>query len=229
VNSYQGSSVPLSYDGNTALVGGSGDDGNVGAVWVFTRSGGVWTQQGDKLVGTGAVGAAEQGGSVSLSGDGNTAISGGPLDDWEAGAAWVFTRSGGVWTQQGSKLVGTGATGTAARQAWSVALSTGGNTAVLGSYRDDGYAGAAWVFMRSGGTWTQQGSKLVGTGAVGAARQGISVSISADGTTAILGGYADNGKIGAAWVFTRPIVPVTLMRFAAERGTTADALRGDSR
>jgi hypothetical protein len=49
------SSVSLSSDGNTAIVGGSGDNSGIGAAWVFTRSGGVWTQQGDKLVGSGAV------------------------------------------------------------------------------------------------------------------------------------------------------------------------------
>ena len=70
----------------------------------------MWTQQADKLVGTGAVGSADQGNSVALSGDGNTAILGGPVDNFFAGAAWVFTRSGGVWTQQ-MKLVGTGAVG----------------------------------------------------------------------------------------------------------------------
>jgi hypothetical protein len=62
---------------------------------VFTRSpSGVWSQQGPKLVGTGALG---QGASASLSGDGNIAIVGGPSDDGAAsgpGAAWVFTRSG---------------------------------------------------------------------------------------------------------------------------------------
>ena len=56
---------------------------------------------------------------------------------------------------------------------------------------------------RSGGAWTQQGKKLVGTGAVGKARQGMSVVLSADGNTAIVGGWSDNGKTGAAWVFTR--------------------------
>jgi hypothetical protein len=73
---------------------------------VFTRSGGVWTQQGDKLVGTGSIGFAFQGVSVSLSGDGNTALLGGNNDNGAAGAAWVFTRTGGVWSQQGAKLVG---------------------------------------------------------------------------------------------------------------------------
>ena len=60
----------------------------------YTRSGGVWTQQGNKLVGTGAVGIARQGQSVALSADGNTAIVGGPCDNSDTGAAWVFTRAG---------------------------------------------------------------------------------------------------------------------------------------
>ena len=78
---------------------------------MYTRSGGVWTQQGQKLVGTGAVGGAEQGFSVAMSADGNTAIVGGIMTTHGVGAAWVFTRSNGVWSQQGSKLVGTGAVG----------------------------------------------------------------------------------------------------------------------
>jgi hypothetical protein len=63
-----------------------------------------FTQQGPKLVGTGAVGFASQGWSVALSADGNTAVVGGPQDNSETGAAWVYTRSNGVWAQQGSKL-----------------------------------------------------------------------------------------------------------------------------
>ena len=73
-------------------------------------------QQQPKLVGTGAVGSSNQGMSVALSVDGNTAIVGGPgpnnadrdrpASRGPAGAAWVFTRSGAVWRQQ-AKLVGT--------------------------------------------------------------------------------------------------------------------------
>jgi hypothetical protein len=151
---------------------------------------------------TDAVGAASQGWSVALSADGNTAIVGGLDDNGYAGAAWVYTRSGGVWTQYGSKLVGTGAVG-AARQGTSVALSADGNTAIVGGFNDNSLAGAAWVWTRSGGVWTQYGSKLVGTGAVGAARQGTSVALSADGHTAIVGGNYDNGQLGAAWVFVQ--------------------------
>src|SRR5277367_4841106 len=61
-----------------------------------------FTQQGPKLVGTGAIAnpyGVEQGNSVALSADGNTAIVGGPGDNSLAGATWVFIRSGAIWTQ----------------------------------------------------------------------------------------------------------------------------------
>jgi hypothetical protein len=80
-----------------------------------------FTQRGPKLVGTGAVGLAEQGYSVSISGDGNTAIVGGLSDNSSTGAAWVYTRSNGVWAQQ-AKLVGT-VTLAGAQQGQSVGLS----------------------------------------------------------------------------------------------------------
>jgi hypothetical protein len=198
----QGFSVALSADGNTAIVGGNNDNSNAGAAWVFTRSGGVWSQQGAKLVGTGAVNPAFQGISVALSADGNTAIVGGNRDNGNVGAAWVFTRSGGVWSQQGNKLVGASIGGATAQQGFSVALSGGGNTALVGGWADNSNADAAWVFTRSGGVWTQQGGKLVGTAAVNPALQGISVALSCN--TAIVGGPADNTNAGAVWVFLAP-------------------------
>ncbi len=197
--------MALSFDGNRALIGGENDNIGAGAAWMFVRSGTAWTQQGAKLVGTGANGAAHQGWSVAVSGDGNTALIGGHNDNGGAGAAWVFTRSGTTWTQQGAKLVGTGATG-AAQQGYSVAVS--GNTALVGGPEDNGGAGAAWVFVRSGGAWTQYGAKLVGTGATGAAQQGSSVAVSSDGHTALIGAPGDSGRRGAAWVFV--LWPATL-------------------
>ena len=93
--------------------------------------------------------------------------------------------------QQGGKLVGTGAVGQSL-QGKSVAISGDGNTAIVGAYMDNGNTGAAWVYTRSGGVWTQQGAKLVGTGAVGSAYQGGAVALSADGNTAIVGGSFDH-------------------------------------
>ena len=208
---YQGSSVALSGDGATAIIGGVGDNGAAGAAWVFTRNGATWTQQGTKLAGSGGVKMAYQGTSVALSGDGNTAMIGGiglGNDGYPAAAAWVFTRNGGAWTQQGPKLVGIDAAGPyIAIVGGSVALSDDGNTAILGGMNDNTFFGAAWVFTRNGNTWTQQGSKLVGTGAVQNTsryvEQGASVALSGDGNTAIIGGVCDNGNVGAVWVFAR--------------------------
>ena len=71
-------------------------------VRMFTRLNKVRTQQGNKLIGTGATGNAQQGFSVSLSADGTTLAVGGPADNGNAGAVWILHTMGGVWTQQGS-------------------------------------------------------------------------------------------------------------------------------
>jgi hypothetical protein len=153
------------------------------------------TQQGTKLVGTGISGSATLGFTVSLSADGSTAIVGGYNDNSFRGAAWIFTRSGSTWSQQGAKLVAsdggnfTGANATKnSRLGFSVSLSADGNTAIVGGYSDNANRGAAWIFTRSGTTWSQQGNKLVGSGAIGISMQGYAVSISSDGNPAIVGG-----------------------------------------
>ena len=255
----QGWSVALSEDGTTAIVGGPRDDGNfqlggVGAAWVYVYSGGVWVQQGDKLAGSDSYGNSAQGSSVALSADGNIALVGGPGDHNGVGAAWLFTRRGGVWTQWGHKLVGTGASANAA-QGDSVALSADGKTAVVNAPGDHavrvftcvtrsavlglctwiqqasipvgtlgwfpvalsgngntlivgapntpnqaGQTGSASVFTRNGGVWTPLGSPLVGTGTAGDAYQGWSVAVSSC-NVALVGGIADNNMAGAVWVF----------------------------
>jgi RHS repeat-associated protein len=193
-----GCSVALSSDGNTALIGGSNNGKGAGAVWVFTRSEGKWTQQGKKLVGgEEETGESNFGISVALSSEGNTALIGAYLGN----AVWVFTRSEGKWTQQGKKLT----TEEVEREGtfgYSVALSSDGNTALIGGYNDNKGAGSAWVFTRSEGKWTQQGSKLTGEENKSAGF-GISVALSSDGNTALIGGLYDSSFIGAAWVFTR--------------------------
>jgi len=202
-SAFQGRSVSLSADGNTLAIGGPDDNGTTGATWIFTRSGTTWTQQGNKLVGTGASGNAQQGYSVSLSADGNTLAIGGFADDSNTGATWIFTRSGTTWTQQGNRLIGTGASGNA-EQGTSVSLSADGNILAIGGPNDNGgNVGATWIFTRSGTTWTQQGNKLIGTGASGTASQGVAVSLSADGNTLAIGAKNDNILQGATWIFTR--------------------------
>jgi len=202
-NAQQGFSVSLSADGNTAIVGAPQDDATNGAALIYQRIDSIWTQQGPKLIGSGAIGKAMQGYCVSISADGNTAIIGGLRDKFNLGAAWIFTRKGNTWAQQGPKLVGSGSVGGSIFQGTSVALSADGNTAIIGGYGDNINTGAAWVFIRNGERWIQQGNKISGTGALGAAYQGSSVSLSADGNTAIIGGEMDNSGLGASWIFTR--------------------------
>jgi hypothetical protein len=208
------SSVALSADGNTALLGTGGliNPTVPGAAWVFTRAGSTWTQQGPGLVpSNGSVS------SVALSADGNTALLGwwgdnqgpNPLATWGTGAAWVFTRSGSTWTQQGGKLTANDETGQGAFGK-SVALSADGNTALIGGPNDNPAPGsfppgigAAWVFTRSGSTWTQQGGKLTANDEIGLGDFGTGVALSANGNTALVGGPFDNAAAGGAWVFTR--------------------------
>jgi hypothetical protein len=96
------------------------------------------------------------------------------------------------FVQQGTKLTGSGAFGR------SVALSADGDTALIGGPGDNGTAGAAWAFTRSGGVWTQQGAKLTANGETGTGAFGSSVALSADGDTALVGGSSDNSGVGAA-------------------------------
>jgi len=203
------SAVALSADGNMALISGSADNGGVGATWVFTRSGGAWTQQA-KLVGSNAIGNAGQGSGVALSSDGNTAFVCGPGDNNDAGAAWAFTRGGdGQWTQQGDKMVGsTGANANAKGVLGAaVALSGDGNTALVGSL-GDGYSGAVRAFARSAGAWFQLGNRMVPGDATprdptlfNSDLVGSSVALSADGQTAIIGGPGQGLNDGAVWIY----------------------------
>lgn len=204
----QGSSVAISADGNTILVGGPGDDNNRGAAWVYVRSGDTWVQQGDKLVAAGRsqpapVRGAEFGRGVALSADGNTALVGGPYDGagGSTGAVWVFIRQAGRWKQQGDKLVA--ADGLNEDQGAAVALSGDGNTALVGTYTGGADPnGGAWAWVRRGVSWSQQGAKLVGTGAQRFAWQGNAVALSGDGNTAIIGGPGGS-EHGGSWIFTR--------------------------
>lgn len=206
----QGCSVSLSNDGNTLAFGGLGDNSGNGATWVWTRSsfGNQYTQL-QKIIGTGSVtffSNVFQGCSVSLSGiDGNTLAIGGLGDSTNMGAVWIFTRPsfGNTFTQQGTKLVGSTSSGKPVNQGCVVELSDDGYTLAFGGISDNGGIGAVWVFLRYGGIWTQQDTKIVGSGSVGSSSQGSALSLSTDGNTLAIGGSNDNGGVGAVWIWTR--------------------------
>jgi hypothetical protein len=202
----QGTSVALSADGTTALVGGPTALANDGSVWVFVLSNGSWAFQ-QRLFASSAdeSGTGQFGKSVAIAANGSTAIVGGPQDASGAGAAWVWVRSGGSWSIQGSKLVGLGAT-TFAQFGGAVAMSADGNTVIVGGPQDGTSKGAAWIFERSAGMWSPQGTKRVGSALVGMANVGFSAALSANGGTALIGAPLDSSSAGAAWVYMRACV-----------------------
>lgn len=206
-----GDAVALSANGDVAVVGGESDDASRGAAWIFTRTHGVWTQQGRKLEPSDADPGSNVvlfGISVAVSADANTVLVGGSGDKLGGyGAAWVFSHSGGTWVQQGPKLTAPNEVlGSDLYYSWfgsSVALSGDGNTALIGAEHDEVGAGAAWVFVRSGSEWLQQGSKLTSGEHAGQQLFGDSVSLSGDGNTALIGGDEASEGAGAAWTFVR--------------------------
>ena len=220
-NDYFGSSVAISSDGNTAIVGAyrsSNSTSYSGAAYIFTRSGTSWTQQA-KIMASDKQQGDLFGFSVSISDDGNTAIVGAHMEFADeglstgpggygfpyAGAAYIFTRSGTSWTQR-AKIQASD------KQiddmfGISVAMSGDGNTAIVGAYEgfDVSNGGSAYIFTRSGTSWTQQGKILASDNQV-KDFFGRSVSISGDGNTVIAGATnEDTGgtDAGAAYIFTR--------------------------
>jgi hypothetical protein len=206
-----GYSCSISSDGNTCIVGAIFEDTggtNVGAAYIFTRSGTTWIEQ-QKLMASDAQASDQFGYSCSISSDGNTCVVGAVYEDTggtNAGAVYIFTRSGSTWTEQ-QKLMASDAEA----NDWfgqSCSISGDGNTCVVGTVLEDTGstdAGAAYIFTRSGSTWTQQ-AKLMASDASASDNFGQSCSISSDGNTCIVGAaYEDTGgtDAGASYIFTR--------------------------
>ena len=187
-----GDSVAINSD--TAIIGAPGDNQWTGAAYIFTRTGTTWTQQAKLTADDGAV-EDEFGFSVALSGD--TAVIGASYagNGW-TGQAYVFTRSGTTWTPQWELLASDGAPED--QFGWSVSVS--GNTAVVGSVYDDSRTGSAYVYTRTGTTWTEQ-QKL--TASDPAIEDAFGASVSIDGNTTVIGAGWKNTFTGAAYVYTR--------------------------
>jgi hypothetical protein len=197
---YQGYSVSLSAAGDVVALGGCGDDGSIGAVWVYQRSGGSFSSLQSKMVGTGGIGAQLQAISVSLSGDGLTLAVGGGQDNGQIGAVWIWSRptSSSTFTQQGSNLVGYDGT-VGGYQGLAVSLNYEGDKLLVGGSFDSSSNGATFIWSRINGVWYQQGNKLVNTGSIGAATQARSLAISADSLRIIIGAPGDSASTGAVF------------------------------
>lgn len=195
--------VSVALSGDTALVGIAADAG-LGAAYVFVRSGTTWTQQQKLTPGDNAAGD-NFGTTVALGPD--TAIIGSLADDVggnvDQGSAYVFTRSGTIWSEQQKLTASDGAAGDLFGQ--SVALE--GDTAIVGADRDDAGVnlnqGSAYVFTRSGSMWTEQ-QQL--TASDGDAQDQFGISVAVSGDTVLVGDARDDvldQDDGSAYVFTR--------------------------
>jgi hypothetical protein len=236
-----GSAVALSETGATAIIGGFALHSADGGAWVFQRSGSGWVVQGGQLNGTeeepntpGTGEGAAFGSSVAISADGNTALVGGFFDHDSAGAAWAFTRSGTSWSQQGPKITAAGEVngagiGVGGFFGTALAVTPEGNTAIVGAAGDSDFDGAAWIFKRSEGRWTQQAGKLRGGEESEGGGFGNSVAIAADGRTALIGGGSALAGappiIGGAWVFELE-PPSAMVGGATQIGVNSATLAG---
>ncbi len=201
-----GSTVALSGDGSVAFIGAPGVESRSGAVWAFVREGNDWRQQGEALTGgSEATAGAHFGSGLALSFDGSTALVGADGDSEGAGAAWALVRSGATWIHQGPKLTASGELG-AAHFGQSVALSASGDSALAGGPADNDRRGAAWTLTRADSKWSQQ-AKIPTPDLSGASRFGTSVSLSADGLTALIGAPYEHKLSGSAWALWTPASP----------------------
>ncbi|MBN2447383.1 MAG: hypothetical protein JXO22_11685 [Phycisphaerae bacterium] len=156
----------VDVDGDAAIAGAYGEDdkgSEAGAAYIFRQNAGNWPQQAKLLASDGAAGD-QFGYSVAIAGD--YAIVGSPQDDDDgsgSGSAYVFFFNGANWIQQAKLTASDGG----ASDGFGYAVALDGDAAVIGAYRDDdtGYdAGAAYVFRRSGTSWTQESKLLVEDG-----------------------------------------------------------------
>jgi hypothetical protein len=227
-NDWFGSSVAL--DGDTALIGAGGRTVGgqyyAGAAFVFARAGAVWSQQAELTAGFGAAGD-EFGHAVALSGDtalvgaGNRTVGGAA----GAGAAYVFGRAGAVWSQ----LAELTAPDAASRAGFGSALDLSGDTALIGAGGAPAggrvESGAAYIYTRSGMTWSQQ-AQLTDPG--GTAGDWFGCALALSGDRALIGAWGatveGKSQAGAAYVFGRGGTGWTQLA----RVTASDAAYGDN-
>ena len=212
-------SVATGIDGNEADDSAS----DAGAVYVFTRSGATWTQQA-YLKASNTEAGDRFGDSLALSSDGSTLAVGAEMEDStatgingsqadnsgsEVGAVYVFTQSGGTWSQQA--YIKASNAGTGDHFGIDTALSDDGNTLAVGAYDEDSVAtgidgnqadnsgvnsGAVYVFARAAAVWTQQ-AYLKASNTDAGDNFGVAVSLNDDGNTLAVGaGREDSAATG---------------------------------
>ncbi|NBV57393.1 MAG: hypothetical protein EBR72_06280 [Bacteroidetes bacterium] len=190
-----GYSVCLSSDGNTVAIGAPQNDGNglnSGHVRVYNNVNGTWTQVGSDI--DGEAPEDNSGWSVSLSANGSVLAVLARLNDdngSNSGHVRIYNNINGVWTQVGSDIDGEASDD----QAWSVSLSSDGNTVAIGAPQNDAngtQSGHVRIYKIENGTWIKLGSDIDGEAPEDIS--GRSVSISSNGNIVAVGAPLNDGN-----------------------------------
>ncbi len=189
------SSISMSGDGDTIVMGASYNDGNgtdAGHARVYDWNGSSWVQRSNDIDGQSA--ADYSGQSVSISDDGNTMALSSPGNNSngnDSGHVRIFTWSGTAWIAVGNPIVGE----SAEDQINNVSISTDGETIAVGATGNDGNgadSGHVRVYNWNGTAWTQIGDDINGEAA--GDMSGYSVALSDAGDTVAIGAPANDGS-----------------------------------
>lgn len=196
---YFGGSVAISRSGSTVLIGAYGQALETGAAYVFTDDDGTWTQQA-KLVSSDAAEFDEFGYSVSITGNGHTAVTGSQGHNNDTGAAYIFTDADGTWSQ----VAELGASDGLSKDDFgdSVAISANGTTMLVGAFGRATLQGAAYVFTDHSGSWKQMRELTASDGAMFAS-YGWATALSHSGKTAVVGAIGQTSRTGATYAYRR--------------------------
>lgn len=198
-----GTSVALSPDGRTAVVGtpypSHGPSQGTGATYFFGQHGSEWRQD-QELTAPGPAGRFGQ--SLGMSANGRVVLIGAP-GGLGPGAAYLFVRNGASWEQTQALA----ASDAPFMFGSSVAVSGRGRIALVGALiAPESASGAAYVFTSSHGDWRQT-QTIARPRDSGRNNFGAAVSLSTRGQTALIGAPLTNNDTGAAYVFTNPRPP----------------------
>ncbi len=178
----------------------------------------VWVQVAEVTAGDGGE-TTSYGFSVAI--DGRTAIVGDYSSNVEQGSAYIFTRSGTTWTRQ-AELTADGGTG---YNGFGSSVAVSDETAVVGAFTNSYYAfvvpGAAYVFARSGASWTQQ-AKLLGSDSANGDGFGAGVAVSGDTIVVGAPGHPVDAGTGAAYVFELEACEAGVCTPIADAGAEGD-------
>jgi len=189
-----GYSVSFDLNANKCIVGATKEDtggSDVGAAYIFVRSGSTWTQEAKIQKATNKATAEHFGTCVLLSSDGTKVFVS------TINKAYYYEFNGTAWSQI-AEVIGSGVQNGdsyGASMAASTDFATIAISAPLRDYSTKDYCGTIFIFTRSGSTWTQV-TELVAADKDDNWRMGYSISLSNDGNTLISSSYKE-----AAYVF----------------------------